>query len=71
MLKLPKIERIPNKLKREFLRIPPLKTLSEQAYQKSIAQHSDYIMVLECGEKLPREKLPMLGSGIEMLMIAV
>ena len=43
MLKLNKIKRLPNKIKREILRIPPLKSLSERFYQKTVAKHSDYL----------------------------
>ncbi|MBE9170926.1 hypothetical protein IQ238_26575 [Pleurocapsales cyanobacterium LEGE 06147] len=43
MLKLTKIKRLPNKIKREFLQLPPIQSLSERAYQKIVEKHSDYL----------------------------
>jgi hypothetical protein len=43
MVNLNKIKRLPNKLKREFLQIPPIQSLSERAYQKAVDKHSNYL----------------------------
>lgn len=40
---LNKIQRLPSKLKREFLRIPSLQLVSERAYQKAIKEHIPYL----------------------------
>lgn len=67
MLKLQKIKRIPKKLKREFLRIPPIKTLSEQAYQKSLAQHRNNLPSISSDDSPVLDSLQQEGVFVTSL----
>lgn len=40
---LNKIQRLPSKLQREFLRILPLQLVSERGYQKAIKEHINHL----------------------------
>lgn len=67
MLKLNKIKRLPNKIKREILQIPPIQSLSERAYQKAIEKHSVYLPSISSTDSTVLNSLQQKGVFVTSL----
>ena len=72
-MQLKRVKNIPLKLRRELYRIPVLHSLKEQAYQKALAQHSQFLPQIGDQEKLIVDTLKKEGTcivPIEQLQLA-